>query len=48
MGLQITIFKTERLEWTHKYYVKTERLERAYNYNYVKLRGWSALTNNRT
>ena len=28
--------KTERLEWTHKYCVKTERLERAYNYNYVK------------
>ena len=36
-GLTNNYFKAERLEWTHKYYVKTERLERAYNnYNYVK------------
>ena len=34
-GLINNYFLTERLEWIHKYYVKTERLERAYNYNYV-------------
>ena len=47
-GLEITMSKLRGWTGLTNNYVKTDRLERAYNYNYVKLRGWSGLTNNRT